>query len=135
MNRLLDTRWRAKNSNQHGGARLNFLIIITIVAAIAYVGYQYVPVAFQTSLFKVFMQDTVDKAVATGQTSSSLIENQFRGRASDYGMPSDARIVVQRIDNRIEARVSWTRPIPLLGYVYQHNFDHTVKSSTFLTRE
>lgn len=120
-------------AEQRGGARLNFLIVVAVIAAAAYVGYQYVPVAYNASLFKVFMQDTVDKAAITSRTAE-WVENELRANAPSYGVPPDAAITVQRNEGRLEARVRWTRPIPLPGYIHQYNFDHTVSSSNFLTQ-
>jgi hypothetical protein len=117
---------------ERGGSRLNLLIWIVIIGAVAYVGYQYVPVAFRASTYKVYMQDTVDRGLATGQ-GISWVENQLRAGADNYGVPDSAVYKIEQRDGRIVANVHWTRPIPLPGYIYQYNFDHTVRSSGFFT--
>ena len=134
MRRLADTLSRPPgNSSERGGARLNFLVVIVVITVLAYVGYQYVPVAYNASIFKVFMQDTVDKAAITSRTPE-WVENELRANAPGYGVPPDAAITVQKNNGRLEARVRWTRPIPLPGYIYQYEFNHTVSSSNFLTQ-
>lgn len=117
---------------QRGAARLNLVIFLVIVAAVVYAGYQYVPVAYHASLYKVYMQDTVDKAVATGQ-STSWVETQFRASAAEYDVPPNAAYKIELRDGRMQASVHWTRPISLPGYTYQYDFNHTVKSANFLT--
>lgn len=134
MNTVENARGSMRGSaGERGGARLNFLIFILVLSAAAYAAYLYVPVAYQASLFKVYMQDTVDRAVATGQ-SAAWVENQFRAGAADYDVPPDATYRVELRDNRIEANVRWTRPVVSRVYTYQYNFDHTVRSGNFLTR-
>ena len=131
MNRSRDTRYNFCVARQRGGSRLSLLIILFLLAVVGYSAYQYVPVAYQASVYKVFMQDTVNNAQAKGQ-GADWVEKQLRASASDYGVPDGATINVQQHDNRIEAHVQYTRPVPLPGYVYQYNFDHTVISNRFL---
>ncbi|HEX5708548.1 MAG TPA: hypothetical protein VFX96_14690 [Pyrinomonadaceae bacterium] len=124
----------ARASGQRGGARLNFLIIIAVLALCAYVAYQAAPVAFKASSYKVYMQDTVDKAVALGQ-GDEWVRAQLRSGGADYGVPPNAAIEASRNDEgRMTARVRYTRPITLPGYTYEYQFDHTVKSGQFLSK-
>lgn len=117
---------------ERGASRLNFLIFVLVLAAAAYAAYLYVPVAYQASLFKVYMQDTVDRGVATGQRAA-WVESQLRAGATEYDVPPDAVYKVELRDNRMEASVRWTRPVVFPVYTYLYNFDHTVKSGSFLT--
>lgn len=139
MNSSLDRRTTAagargrRRGGERGGARLNLLIWVAIIGAVAYVGYQYVPIAYNASLYKVHMQDTVDKAVALGK-DAAWVESQFRASAVDYNVPPDAFYRIQKREGRMEANVRWTRPMPLPGYIYQYTFDHTVRSGGFLTQ-
>jgi hypothetical protein len=132
MNNLQNTCKNAGSSGERGSASLKFIIFILVLAAAAYVAYLYVPIAYQASLFKVYMQDTVDKAVATGQTTA-WVENQFRASAPEYGVPPNATYKVEQRDGRMQASARWMRPVVLPVYTYQYNFDHTVKSGSFLT--
>lgn len=121
-------------SGESGGARLNLLIWVAIIGVVVYVGYQYVPVAFRASTYKVFMQDIVDRGVAMGQ-GSPWVETQLKAGAVDYDVPPDAIYKIEQMNGRIVANVRWTRPVPLPGYIYQYKFDHTVRSSgVFNTR-
>lgn len=105
---------------------------MAIIAAVAYAGSQYVPVAYQAYLFKDFMADRVTYAAATGKTTG-WIENQLRSVTSEYGVPPTAIINAQQQDSRVEARVRFVRPVQLPGYTYQYAFDHTAKSSHLLS--
>lgn len=129
MNTTHDTR----HSLERGGARLNLIILLLVIATLGYVGYQYVPVAYQASLFKVYMQDTVDKAAATGQ-ETSWVETQLRKASDEYDVPSDAVFKIEKREGRIEATATWTHPIVLPMYIYEYDFNHTVKSTSFLKK-
>lgn len=133
MNHSPRTCGKPGAAGECGGSRLNFLIVVLVIAAVAYVGYQVVPVVFNASTYKVYMQDTVDKAVALGQ-GAEWARSQLRAGGADYGVPSNAVIETSNTEGRLIVRVQWTRPIPLPGYTYNYNFDHTVKSGKFLSQ-
>ncbi len=133
MNRSRDMRLYRQAVGERGGARLKLLIVLALIGMIAYAGYQYVPVAYNAYLFQDYMQDRVNYAVMTDKPdAASWVERELRGSSSDYDVPSTAAISVQVRDGRIEARVQYIRPIPLPGYVYHYNFDHTVRSNSSL---
>ncbi|HEV7796767.1 MAG TPA: hypothetical protein VGO73_01330 [Pyrinomonadaceae bacterium] len=119
-------------SSERGGARLKFLIVITIIAAVAYAGYQFIPVAYQSYQLKDLMQHDVDTAVAMGKPAS-WVKDQLVKNSTDYGIPADAVISPQQQDNRMEVRVQFTQPIEFPGFTYSYEFDHTAKSGTFLS--
>ena len=122
---------KARGSEQ-GGARLKFLIVVAIIAAVAYAGYQFIPIAYQSYQLKDLMQHDVDTAVALGKPTSWITEQLVKSSA-DYGIPSDAVITPQQQDNRMEVRIQFTRPIEFPGFVYDYEFDHTARSATFLS--
>ncbi|HVF57613.1 MAG TPA: hypothetical protein VM934_15765 [Pyrinomonadaceae bacterium] len=117
---------------ERGGARLNFLIVIALIAVVGYSLYQYAPVAYHAYLFKDYMQETINRAAYPPGQTTTWVESQLRQSASEYQLPPDAVITAQNVDGRLEARVQWTRPITLPGFVYQDKFDHTAKSSGFI---
>jgi len=118
--------------SEQGGARLKFLIVVAIIAAVAYAGYQFIPIAYQSYQLKDLMQHDVDTAVALGKPTSWITEQLVKSSA-DYGIPSDAVITPQQQDNRMEVRVQFTRPIEFPGFAYDYEFDHTARSATFLS--
>ncbi len=132
MNRSCGIHYTTR-PNERGGARLKFLIVIALVALIFYAGYQYVPVALQAYQYKDFMQQSVDKAAAMGQTDDWLA-TQLRATGGDYGVPPDASITVTHREGRLEARVQYVHQIQLPGYTYQYDFDHTATSSSWFNK-
>ena len=119
--------------SERGGARLKFLLVITLVAIVGYAGYQFIPVFYQSYQLKDLMQHDVDTAVAMGKPAS-WIQEQLVKSSEEYGIPKDAVITaLQQSDNRLEVRVQFKQPIEFPGYTYDYEFDHTAKSSTFLT--
>ena len=117
--------------SERGESRVKFLVTIAVLAVIAYAGYQYVPVAIRAYQFKDYMQQSVDKAAALGQ-SAEWVKAQLKASLHDYDVPPEASITSTQRDGRVEATVQFTRPIPLPFYTYQYNFDHTVKSTEFI---
>jgi hypothetical protein len=79
------------------------------------------------------MQNDVDTAANLGKPVS-WIKDQLVKNSADYGIPEDAIITPQQQqDNRMEVRVQFTLPVEFPGFVYNHEFDYTAKSATFLT--
>ena len=118
-------------SSERGGARLKFIIAMTIFAVVVYVGYVYIPVAVDAYYFKDVMQNKVDMAATQGYETNWVTDQLAKSKA-EYHVPENAIITPARNENRIEVRVQFTRPISFPGYTYNYEFDHTAKSTTFL---
>ena len=123
---------RINNSNQAGGARLKFLIVMAIIGSSAYTGYLYIPVAYNAYLYKDLMQHNVDVAAAQGYPAA-WVSDQLTKNAAEFDVPANAVITPALRDNRMEVRVQFTRPIEFPGYTYEYEFDHTARSTAFLT--
>jgi hypothetical protein len=119
-------------SNERGSARLKFLLVMIIIAAVAYGGYVFIPVAYQAYLFKDLMQHDVDVAASQGY-KPSWVGEQLTKSLPEYEIPQDAIITPTQLDNRIAVRVQYTRPLEFPGYTYQYEFDHTAKSTPFIS--
>jgi hypothetical protein len=117
---------------QRGGARLNFLIVMVIIVVAVYVGYQIVPVVYRAGLFETFMQDTVNNASYMDK-DTSWVEQQLKKSLADYDVPTDAVVNTGINDSHIEARVQYTRTIPLVLTEYHYRFDKTVHSANSVT--
>jgi len=121
-----------ERTSERGSARLKFIFVMAVICVVAYMGYMYVPVAYQAYLFKDLMQHNVDVASAQGY-AASWVKDQLVKAAPEYGVPADAVIEPTQRDNRMEVTVRFTKPIEFPGYIYQYSFDETVKSTAFLT--
>lgn len=119
-------------TSERGGARLKFIVVVAIIAVLAYAAFQCIPVFYQAYQIKDLMQHDVDAAVALGRPTS-WISDQLKKSFPEYGIPADAIITPTQQDNRIEVRVQYTQPIQFPGFVYNYEFDHTAKSATFLS--
>ena len=129
MNISCDASPAFNRHGERGSARVKFLVIMTLVAIAAYVGYQYVPVAFQSYQYKDFMQSSVDKGAALGKPNE-WVKEQLIKNGGEYGVPTNANISIQQSEGALMARVQFKRPIELPGYTYDYEFDKTVKSSS-----
>lgn len=123
---------RQRRRGEHGGARFNFIVVVVIIALAGYSAYNYAPVAYNSYLYKDLMQETVNKAAYPPIKNNEWVAQQLREAAKEYDLPEDTKVNVQNENGRIVAHVTWTRPIPLPGYVYDYDFDHTVRSSGFI---
>jgi len=119
-------------TGERGGARLKFIVVIAIIGIIAYAGYVYIPVAYESYLLKDLMQHDVDVAVTQGYPPS-WVKDQLTKAGREYGVPPDALIEPMMRENRLEVRVQFVRPIEFPGFTYQYKFDHTARSTAFLT--
>jgi hypothetical protein len=119
-------------SSERGGARLKFIIAITVFAVVVYVGYLYIPVAVDAYYFRDAMQNKVNQAAIQGYETNWLTEQLEKSKA-EYNVPPDAIITPARQENQMTVRVQFTRPISFPGYTYRYEFDYTAKSTTFLT--
>jgi hypothetical protein len=117
---------------EHGGARAKFIIVILVLAVVGYIGYLYVPIAYQAYLFKDAMQHNVDVAATQGY-QPGWVSEQLTKSAREYDVPPNAVITPTSKDNRIEVRVQFTKPIVFPGYTYDYEFDYTAKSTAFLS--
>jgi hypothetical protein len=127
-------RRAARGRGERGGARFNFVVIVLLIALAAYSAYNYAPVWYKSYRFKDYMQETVNKAAFPPGQTTEWVTQQLRAAAKEYELPDDADIKVQNQDGRIAAHVIWTTPVQLPGYVYDYNFDHTVRSSGFISQ-
>src|SRR5947207_15483699 len=100
---------RVKNiHNEHGGARLKFIVFIIIFGVIIYAGYLYIPVAVDAYYFKDVMQNMVNQAAAQG-SPSSWVKDQLVKSEPDYHVPPEAVITPSVEDQPIALRVKCTR--------------------------
>lgn len=129
MNKSCGTSPISSRNSERGSAKLKFLIIISLVAIVAFVGYQYVPIAFQGSQYKDFMQQTVDKGAALGKTSD-WVKDQLVRNGGEYGVPANATITIEEQEGALLARVQFKRPVSLIAFNYDYEFDKSTKSSS-----
>lgn len=131
MNQRSWERWECRRG-ERGGSRLKFLIVVVIVGILAYAGYVYIPVQFDAYRFKDLMQHDTEVAATQGYPVT-WISDQLKKSLPEYNVPADATITPSQQENRMSVRVQFTRPIEFFGYTYQYEFDHTVRSTAFLT--
>ncbi|HEV2885188.1 MAG TPA: hypothetical protein VGW36_10040 [Pyrinomonadaceae bacterium] len=115
-----------------GNARLKFVIVLAIIGLVAYLGFTYIPVAYNAYLFKDLMKHNANVAAAQGY-APAWVKDQLTKAAPEYGVPPDAIITPTARDNRMEVRVQFVRPIEFIGYTHEYEFDHTAESTAFLT--
>jgi len=126
----MNERFLLTRQGERGGARLKFIVVVGILAIVAYAGYLYVPIALEAYQFRDVMQNKVDVCSTQGY-DPSWVRDQLVKLGPEYNVPPDATITPSSKDNRVEVRVQFTRPISLPGYTYNYDFDYTAKSTAF----
>lgn len=121
-----------RKSNERGSARLKFLLVVLILGAVGYSAYLFIPIAYQAYLFKDLMQHDADVAASMGY-QPTWVSDQLKKSLAEFGIPPDATITSAQRDGRIEVRVQYTHLIQFPGYPYVYEFDHTARSTPFLT--
>ncbi|HYH86965.1 MAG TPA: hypothetical protein VEX60_16040 [Pyrinomonadaceae bacterium] len=130
--RQRESRGGHNRAGEVGGARVNFVIVALVIALVGYSTYNFAPVAYNAYLFKDFMQQTVNKAAYPPGQNNEWVAAQLRAAAKEYDLPQNTVVSVQKEEGRIAARVQWSRPVQLPGFVYDYQFDHTARSSGFI---
>ena len=115
-----------------GGARLKLLIVLAILAVVAYIGFMYIPVAVDAYYFKDTMQNKVNLAAVQGYDTNWLHDELVKSEP-DYHVPQDAVVSPAQKEGRMEVRVQFRRAISFPGFTYNYDFDYTAKSTSFLT--
>lgn len=119
---------------ERGGTRLKFLIVVAVLAAVAYSAYNFIPVAYQAYRLKDYMQATVDKAAALGQ-SADWVVTQLKASGAQYDVPPNADVKAQMNNGRMEATVRFSKPVALPFYTYLYTFDNTARSADLFTQK
>jgi hypothetical protein len=124
-------------SNERGAARLKLIVVLAVVGLVGYMGFQYIPVAYQSHTFKKLMDSNTMNADANGtlptEQKGPRVEQQLRASASEYGVPPNAKITHTYQNGQLQVTVQFTRPINLLpGLTYNYDFSHTSKSNPLL---
>jgi hypothetical protein len=122
---------------ERGAASLRMVIVLLVIAVVGYMGFQYIPVAYQARSFKSFMNEKVTSAAENPsiptEQKGSTVENQLRSSAKDYGVPPDAKISHIYQNGGLQVTVQFTRHVNLLpGITHDYKFDYTAKSDTSL---
>src|SRR5258705_5426677 len=95
-----------QRSNERGGARLKFLIVVAIIGIVGYAAYLYIPIAYQAYLFKDLMQHVADVAGAQSYPPTR-VSDQLTKAGPEYCVPANAVITVSPYYNLIPVTVQF----------------------------
>jgi hypothetical protein len=135
MKKEVDSR-----NSERGGAGAKFLIVLAVLVLIGHAGFQYIPVAYDCESLKQDMQTAVVQGLALpGKMSPvDIVKQKINGSLQNNNLPSDAFVEVKQLNNLVQARVAFTKTVPILPfgiYTYNYQFDHTATPSGFLTKQ
>ena len=120
---------------ERGAARIKFIIILAVVAIIGYMGFQMVPVWYQSSTFKKAMDDSAEMTAASGK-SGEWLGSQIKASAKEYCAAPCSLTISQPPairDGRWSVTVAVKRPVNILpAWTYNYEFEYTAQSRTFV---
>jgi hypothetical protein len=131
---------RFENS-QRGSAGVKLVIVLGIIFLIGNAGYNYVPVAYNGESLKQEIQAAVSFATTIPPSSGTPVDyakKRLANVARVGGAPPDTFIEVKQINGLLQARVAYTKQVPLLPfglYDYKYQFDHTANTNGFLAKQ
>lgn len=125
-------------NHERGGASVKFLLVLLVLFLIGNAAYNYIPVAYEGEDFKQEMETAVVQAMAMpGANSIDMTKARLRRVAQADGIPPDAFIEVKQVNNILQARAYYLKPVKILPfglYDYTYQFDHTVTPTGFLAK-
>jgi hypothetical protein len=129
-----------KRNSERGSAGTTFLIIAVVLGLIGHAGYQFIPVAYGGESLKQDMQTAVIQGLAVPGRGTPIdsIKQRLQSALRSNDIPPDAIIDVKQVNSVIQARVTYTKSVPILPfgiYSYNYQFDHTATPTGFLTKQ
>lgn len=125
---------------ERGGAGAKLLIVVTILFLIGNAGFNYIPVAYEAQDFKQEMQTAVVQGLALptgGAKPADAIKARIIKAAKANDLPVDTFMDVRQVNNVVQARVYYSKPIAILPlglYTYNYEFDHTATPTGFMVK-
>jgi hypothetical protein len=128
------------NNSERGAAGIKLLLVLAVLILIANAGYNYIPIAYQGESFKQDMQTAVVQgmAVPPGVTVTDMVKGKLKRALLSNDIPHDAFVEVKPINNAVQARVVYTKKVPILPfgiYTYKYHFDNTATPTGFLMKD
>jgi hypothetical protein len=126
--------------SERGGASAKLLIVLMVLILIGNAGLNYVPVAYEAESFKQEMQTAVVQGLALPVNSGkpvNVIKARLARAAQANNLPIDAFMDVRQVNNVLQARVYYSKPVTILPlgiYTYDYEFDHTATPTGFLVK-
>jgi hypothetical protein len=131
MSKAFGTSPEARH-NERGSARVRFIIILAVIAVIAYMGFQMIPVWYQSSSFKKSLDESAETTAALGR-SGDWLKSQVNASAREYCTPPCSFTVSEPgiRDGRWQVTVNVKRPVNVLPFwTYNYDFEYTAQSRT-----
>lgn len=124
---------------ERGSVGVKLAAVLVVLVLLAHAGYNYIPVAYDGQSFKQEMQTVVIQSLALPSAGKPVEATKARllRTATQNNVPADAFIEVKQLNNVLQARVSYAKPVEILPfglYTYTYEFDHTVTPTGFLLK-
>ena len=128
-------------NSESGSAGVKLLTVLVVLVLIGNAGYNFIPVAYNSANFKQEMQAAVLQGMTlpiTAGNPTEVTKKRLQAIAKTNDLPPDAYIEVKQINGLLQARVTYTKSVPLLPfglYEYKYQFDHTANTNGYLAKQ
>ncbi len=134
MKKVIETK-----ISERGSAGAKLLAVVVVLFLIGNAGYQFLPIAYSGEMLKQDMHKAVLQGLAIpGKSAAEAVKQKIESAVAANNLPSDAFVEVKQIKTVLQARVAFTKDIPLLPfgiYIYHYQFDYTETPGGFLTQQ
>ncbi len=126
-----------RRNSERGGAAAKLLVVLFILVLCANAGLNYVPVAYNGEHLREEMKTAVVQVMAlppSAGTPADVAKKRIQSAFAAHEVPADAFIDVKLNGKVLQARVAYSKQVPLLPfglYNYQYDFDYTATPGGF----
>lgn len=115
---------------QIGEGRIGCIFWALLLGAVAYVGWQMVPVKMKSVDLEQFMVRTAERASLQQRNTERALRAAIMNEADELNLPlEDDNLFIQRTGARITIEASYTVPINLIVTTWDWEIEHKVTRS------
>lgn len=126
--------------SQRGSVGVKVTLVFVVLFLVGNAGYNFIPTAYNGASLKQEMQAAILQGMTLPPSAGNQAEatkKRLQSVARSHNIPSDAVIDVKQANNMLQARIVYTKPVPIIPfgiYNYQYQFDYTAVPNSFLTK-
>lgn len=122
-------RYPAKSFGQRGEGRLGCILWTALLVVAVMIAWKMVPIKIASADLEAFMDE---QAKFSAKRSSSDVKKAILKKAEELDLPLDAKeLVVQKTEDHIKMRATYTVPVEFPGYTYDWDFEVVIDRDIF----
>ena len=131
---------RTLKESEQGSATTKLFIVLVVMFLIGFAAFNYISVAYQAEGLRADMSTAVLQGLAMPGRIDPVanVKTRIQNAMSVNSAPPDATLDVTMQGNVIQARVTYTKKVPILPlgiYTYNYVFDNTATPTGSLLKQ